>query len=53
MRALTTAKAAKGNLVLVTHGSTIHALAGVSPATGEIMLISQGKVAGQLSLPEG
>ena len=51
MRALTAAKPASGNLVMVTHGSTIHALTGVSPATGEIVLISHGKVAGRISLP--
>lgn len=51
MRALTAAKPAKGNLVLVTHGSTIHALTGISPAMGEIVLVSQGQVAGRLSLP--
>ena len=40
----------KGNLVLVTHGSTILALTGVSPATGEMVLVSpEGKVAGRLS----
>jgi broad specificity phosphatase PhoE len=39
----------KGNLVLVTHGSTILALTGVSPATGEMVIVSpDGKVIGRL-----
>lgn len=43
----------KDNLVLVTHGSTTHALSGVSPATGEIVILSPGgqegfRVAGRL-----
>ncbi|MGQ0509918.1 MAG: histidine phosphatase family protein [Betaproteobacteria bacterium] len=41
------------NLVLVTHGSTTHALTGVSPATGEIVVLSPGgregfRVAGRM-----
>lgn len=41
------------NLVLVTHGSTTHALTGVSPATGEIVVLTPGgregfRVAGRL-----
>jgi broad specificity phosphatase PhoE len=40
----------KGNLVLVTHGSTILALTGVSPGTGEMVLVSaDGKLLGRLS----
>ena len=40
----------KGNLVLVTHGSTIFALTGVSPGTGEMVIVSRdGKVAGRLA----
>ena len=40
----------KGNLVLVTHGSTILALTGVSPGTGEMVIVSRdGKVAGRLA----
>jgi broad specificity phosphatase PhoE len=40
----------KGNLVLVTHGSTILALIGVSPGTGEMVLVSpDGKLLGRLS----
>ncbi|HEX2200338.1 MAG TPA: histidine phosphatase family protein [Burkholderiales bacterium] len=39
----------KGNLILVTHGSTILALTGVSPATGEMVIVSpDGKVIGRL-----
>lgn len=30
------------NLVLVTHGSTTHALTGASPATGEIVVLTPG-----------
>jgi broad specificity phosphatase PhoE len=40
----------KGNLVLVSHGSTIAALTGVSPATGEMVIVaSDAKVVGRLS----
>ena len=40
----------KSNLVLVTHGSTILALTGVSPATGEMVIVSpDGKLVGRLS----
>lgn len=52
MRALLARHAGKGNLVLVTHGSTISALTGVSPGTGEMVIVSQGQVAGRLSVPE-
>lgn len=39
-----------GNLVLVSHGSTILALTGVSPATGEMVILSpDGDVAGRLA----
>ena len=45
----------KGNLVLVSHGSTIVALTGVSPATGEMVIVTpqgNGKfaVAGRLEV---
>ena len=53
MRALTTVKASAGNMILVTHGSTIHALTGVSPGTGEMVVFSRGEVAGRLVLPDG
>jgi phosphohistidine phosphatase SixA len=43
-----TATRVKGNLVLVTHGSTIYALTGISPGTGEMVVMSGGKVAGRL-----
>jgi len=44
----------KGNLVLVTHGSTTHALTGASPATGEIVVLTPGgkegfRVAGRMT----
>jgi broad specificity phosphatase PhoE len=39
------------NLVLVTHGSTIAALTGVNPATGEMVILSRGELAGRLLLP--
>jgi broad specificity phosphatase PhoE len=52
IQALVATKAAKGNLVLVTHGSTIQALTGVSPGTGEMVLFSDGQVAGRISVPE-
>ena len=39
----------QGNLVLVTHGSTILALTGLSPGTGEMVLVSAGgEIAGRL-----
>ena len=53
MRALTITKEYSGNMVLVTHGSTIHALTGVSPDTGEMVILSQGEVAGRLTVPDG
>jgi broad specificity phosphatase PhoE len=43
----------RGNLVLVTHGSTIAALTGVSPGTGEMVILRHGELAGRLSVPEG
>ena len=40
-----------GNLILVTHGSTIVALTGVSPATGEMVLVTpKGEAKGRLLL---
>lgn len=45
-------KTGKGNLVLVTHGSTISALTGISPDTGEMVILSQGRVAGRLAVRE-
>lgn len=41
----------KGNLVLVTHGSTIQALTGVSPGTGEMVVLAKGEVVGRLTVP--
>ena len=40
------------NLILVSHGSTILALTGVSPGTGEMIVISpEAKVLGRLAVP--
>ena len=41
LRALIAGHTGKGNLVLVTHGSTIVALTGVSPATGEMVVVTK------------
>jgi broad specificity phosphatase PhoE len=46
----------RGNLFLVTHGSTVLALAGVSPAMGEMVVLTPQRaggfrVAGRLSVP--
>lgn len=56
LRALASRKPAGGNLVLVSHGSTILALTGVSPGTGEMVIVTPqggGKftVAGRLAVP--
>ena len=56
MRSLVSRKPPGGNLVLVSHGSTILALTGVSPATGEMVVVTpQGDdkfvVAGRLEVP--
>jgi broad specificity phosphatase PhoE len=56
MRSLVSRKPTGGNLVLVSHGSTILALTGVSPATGEMVVVTpqgDGKfvVAGRLEVP--
>lgn len=40
MRALVGAHRGPGNLVLVSHGSTIVALTGVSPGTGEMVVVT-------------
>ena len=40
MRAIVAAHRAKANLVLVSHGSTIVALTGVSPDTGEMVVVT-------------
>ena len=46
---------ALGNLFMVTHGSTIHALTGVSPGMGELVVLAPQaggfRVAGRLSVP--
>lgn len=50
IRALAGAYRGKGNLVLVTHGSVVAPVTGVHPATGEMVVLSRGKVAGRLSV---
>jgi len=55
MKALAAARPKGGNLVLVSHGSTISALTGISPATGEMVIVTpqgDGKftVAGRLGV---
>lgn len=56
MRALVSRKPVAGNAVMVTHGSTILALTGVSPGTGEMVIVTpkgagQFAVAGRLAMP--
>jgi phosphohistidine phosphatase SixA len=56
MRAMVGERRTGGNLVLVTHGSTIAALTGINPDTGEMVVLTpQGEgrfvVAGRLSVP--
>ena len=43
-----TSETPKANLVLVTHGSTIAALTGINPGTGEMVILTRGAVAGRL-----
>ena len=55
MKALASARPKSGNLVLVSHGSTIVALTGISPGTGEMVIVTpqgNGKftVAGRLEV---
>jgi broad specificity phosphatase PhoE len=57
MRAIAGEKRGRANLVLVSHGSTIAALTGVSPATGEMVIVTpQGEgrfaLAGRLAVEE-
>ena len=52
LRALVSSHSGKANLVLVTHGSTIAALTGVNPDTGEMVILSKGSLAGRLSVPD-
>jgi phosphohistidine phosphatase SixA len=40
MKLLVAEKPARGNTVMVSHGSTIHALTGVSPGTGEMVVLT-------------
>jgi broad specificity phosphatase PhoE len=56
MQAIAGERRAGGNLVLVTHGSTIAALTGIRPDMGEVVVVTpQGEgrfaVAGRLSVP--
>jgi broad specificity phosphatase PhoE len=50
MRALLRETSKGANLVLVSHGSTILALTGISPATGEMVIVApSGTLAGRLA----
>jgi phosphohistidine phosphatase SixA len=56
MRALVSGHGGKGNLVLVSHGSTIAALTGISPDTGEMVIVTRRPdgafdVNGRLAVP--
>lgn len=56
MRSLVSRKPAAGNVVMVTHGSTILALTGISPAPAEMVLLTpqgggQFTVAGRMEVP--
>lgn len=55
LRPLVARRPAVGNVMMVTHGSTTLALTGVSPATGEMVILTpQGDgftVAGRLAVP--
>jgi hypothetical protein len=44
--------AARGNLLVVTHGANIFALTGISPASGEIVVVrsGSGEAVGRLML---
>jgi broad specificity phosphatase PhoE len=49
MREILQQEPGQGNLILVSHGSTIQALTGVSPVTGEMVIVSRdAKVLGRL-----
>jgi broad specificity phosphatase PhoE len=55
LRELASRKPAQGNVVMVSHGSTILALTGVSPGTGEMVVVTplgagKFKVAGRLEV---
>jgi hypothetical protein len=41
-RALIAKWTARGNLLVVTHGANIFALTGISPASGEIVVVRSG-----------
>ncbi|XSC46513.1 hypothetical protein ACF1BQ_012265 [Bradyrhizobium sp. RDT10] len=41
-RALIARWTARGNLLVVTHGANISALSGISPASGEIVVVRSG-----------
>ena len=41
-RALIAQWTARGNLLIVTHGANIFALTGISPASGEIVVVKSG-----------
>ena len=55
MKQLVAEKPSRGNTVMVTHGSTIHALTGISPATGEMVVLTplgggRFEIAGRLAV---
>jgi broad specificity phosphatase PhoE len=55
-RKLVAAAPKQGNLVLVTHGSTVMAFTGVSPATAELVIVTPAagggyRLAGRIPLP--
>jgi broad specificity phosphatase PhoE len=50
LQTLVVKESGKANLILVTHGSTIGALTGVSPDTGEMVILTKGTLAGRLEV---
>ena len=55
LRTLVARTPQRGNLFLVTHGSTVHALTGVAPGMGEMLVLTPQaggfRVAGRLAAP--
>lgn len=56
LKQLAARKPARGNLVMLTHGSTVLALTGISPATAEMVVLTpqpdgELRLAGRLPLP--
>jgi phosphohistidine phosphatase SixA len=55
-RKLVAAAPREGNLVLITHGSTVHGFTGVSPATAELVIVTPEaggsyRLAGRIPVP--